>query len=283
MKKEAIIIAVFAFQLVLVSAIPGFAAAKFGLVYDIKGTAEIVNSLGKSTQLDRSRHLLLPVKVGDRIRTSANAKVTVVALNSKIGYEIKGNSEGVVEANGIRSIKGELKSSAGYAVPTGQSSGPMGAIILRGRDKGECMTPISPANTSVVTLTPELSWSVNCKEISKVSLRIVENRKVIYSTATEGTSIKVPEGLLKYGRSYAWIIDAGQASAAVESEFSIPPDFQVGMIQEKMAANANGERDVTSRISYMFYLVENDLREQARAELDSLKKEFPENDYLKEL
>lgn len=268
---------------VLCSALPCFAATKFGMVYEIGGKVEIVNPLGKNTHLERGKHILLPVRVGDRIKTLDNGRVVVVSLNSRIGYEIAPNSEARVESSAIKAIRGEVRASGGYAVPAGQNSGPIGAIVLRGFDNGQCITPISPSNSSIITLTPLLSWSVACKDIKSVSVRIIEERKVLFETSTTGTSVKVPAGVLKHGRTYAWIVDAGQTTAGAESEFSIPGEAAAKEIEEKITAYSAEEKDLTKRLSHLFFLANNDLKDTARDELEQLKREFPENDYLKEL
>lgn len=270
-------------MLVICSVLPGFAATKFGMVFEISGNAEIISPIGKNTHLERGKHILLPVKVGDRIKTLENSRVIVVSLNNRTGYEIAPNSEARVENSGITAVRGDVKASSGYAVPSGQSSGPIGAMVLRGHDNGQCITPLSPANSSIITLTPVLSWSVACKDIKSASVRIIEDRKVLFEAPAIGTSVKVPAGVLKYGRTYAWIVDAGQTTAGAESEFSIPAEAMVKSIEEKMSAHLLAEQDLTKRLSHLFFLANNDLKDSARGELEQLQKEFPDNDYLKEL
>jgi hypothetical protein len=272
-----------ALMIVVCSAVPGFAATKFGMVFEISGKAEIINPLGKNTHLERGKHILLAVKVGDRIKTFENSRVVVVSLNSKTGYEIVPNSEARVENSAITAIRGEVKASSGYIVPSGQNTGPIGAIVLRGHDNGQCITPLTPTNSSIITLTPVLSWAVACKDIKSATVRIIEDRKVLFETPAIGTFVKVPAGVLKYGRTYAWIVDAGQTTAGAESEFSIPTEATVKAIEEKIAAQIQTEKDLTKRLSHLFFLANNDLKDSAREELERLQKEFPENDYLKEL
>lgn len=272
-----------ALMFITCSVVPGFAATKFGMVYEISGKAEIVNPLGKNTRLERGKHILLPVKVGDRIRTLENSRVIVVSLGNKTGYEIAPNSEAKVESAAITATRGTVKVSSGYAVPSGQNTGPIGAIVLRGHDNGQCITPLSPVNSTVATLTPVLSWAVACNDVKVSLVRIIEDRKVLTEITANGTSVKVPAGVLKYGRTYAWIADAGQTSAGAESEFSIPSESMVEVIQERISARVPGEKDLTTRLSYLFFLANNDLKDNARAELEQLQKEFPDNDYLKDL
>lgn len=282
MKQATISSVITALLLVICSVVPGTAATKFGVIYDISGKAEIISPAGKSFPLERGKHILLPVKVGDRIKTLENSRVIVVSMNNKTGYEIVPNSEARVENGAITVMRGNVKISSGYAVPSGQSSGPIGAMVLRGHDSSRCLIPLSPSNGSIITLTPTLSWSVACKDIKPVSVRVTENSKLLFETAANGISVKMPAGVLKYGGTYAWSIDSGQAAAVAENKFSIPSEAMIKSIEEKMAMNAQ-ENDLTKRLSYLFFLANNDLNDQARYELEQLQKEFPDNEYLKEL
>jgi hypothetical protein len=160
----------------------------------------------------------------------------------------------------------------------------MAAMVFRGDTTPDrCITPISPASTTIITTSPELSWGITCKDVSRVSVRIIEDGKVIYEKSTGDTMLKVPTEVLKYGHDYVWSVDAGQVAGRAESEFSILEEAQIAPVKEKMVANNFGDRDLAKRLSYVFFLIDNDLKDLARKEIEELRKEFPDNYYLKDI
>lgn len=266
------------------SAMPGYAATKFGLVYDVKGKAELINTVGKSTALEKGKHILMPVRVGDKIRTGEESKVMIVSLKGKSGFEIGPNSEAKVEIAAVVALSGMVKISSGYNVPSGSSSGPMAAMVFRGpTNPDRCITPVSPVSTTIITTSPTLSWGITCKDVAKVTVSIIEDGHVVYEKSTENTSLKIPADVLKHGYDYAWTVDAGPVAGRSESEFSILTESQIASVKGKMAAYDLTDKDIAKRLSYIFFLIENDLKDIARAEIEVLRREFPDNYYLKDI
>lgn len=284
MHKRTITTSLLASCFIVLLALPGYAATKFGLIYDIRGKAELVNPVGKSISLEKGKHILMPVRVGDRIKTGDHSKVIIVSLKGKEGYEISPNSEAKVEGASVAALSGGVKASRGYNVPSGSSSGPMAAMVFRGASNPDrCITPVSPVNTTIISNSPELSWGITCKDVDKVTVRIIEDGKVSYEASTSTTSLKVPAAILKYGHDYAWTVDAGPVAGRAESEFSILSESQLASVKEKMAAYDPADKDLAKRMSYVFFLIETDLKDVARDEVEKLKKEFPDNYYLKDI
>lgn len=285
MRRALVIVLMAVFCLVLGLATSDAAREKSGIIYDIKGKAELVNSSGKTVLLERGRHLLLPVREGDRIITGDAGRVIVVSTANRTGYEIAPNSEVRVDSTTVSAIRGSIKSSGGFSIPSGKTSGPMGAMVFRSDDKTEqCISMVSPANCSIMTLTPQLVWKTGCAGTGNVKVRITDsNKKVVFETESAVSSLSVPAGVLQYGHVYSWRVSDGSASVRGDSDFTVLSESLVERVKGHVASVKASDKDVPARLSLMFYLLENNLKDDAKAEYSSLISEFPDNGYLKEL
>ncbi|MBI4823418.1 MAG: hypothetical protein HY805_04200 [Nitrospirae bacterium] len=254
---------------------------KFGMVFDIQGTVEVKTSDGRLIKLRKDRHVLYPIKDGDRINVMAGGRVVIVSIKGKQGYEILSNSSVEITEGRIRTIKGTVNIKEGFHAPEEGAGGQIGAVVLRSSIKEPCIRTVSPVNTSILDLTPELVWRLDCKGIKKVSVRILTGKDVIFSRDTEVNSMKVPEGILKYGETYRWLVDGGPVGI-FGGTFLIPEEQEVKNINEKIASLKAG-KDLSERLSYVFYLLGNGLNEHAKSEIELLEREFPENEYIREL
>jgi hypothetical protein len=252
----------------------------FGLIFDIQGNAEIRDSEGKITKLKRSGHLLRPVKEGDRIRV-ANGRVVIVSMKENKGYEIVSNSEALVKDKKIIAVKGKISEVRGLHPPGEGTKGSIGGIVLR--KVKPCMRAISPVNTYILESTPELVWENNCYKEKKVTVKIICEERIIFSAESEGSSIKVPETILKYGKEYRWIVDSGRAYNISEGAFYVHEENEIKNIRENITHYTQYGSDLPLRLSYIFYLLDKNLNEMAKAEIKRLNVDFPENTYIKQL
>lgn len=258
-----------------------YGGEKFGMVFDVEGNVELKQGHGASIKLKKDRHILHPLKDGDRINVIGSGKIIIVSLKEKQGYEVTSNSSAVIEGGRIKAIKGVVNIKEGFHAPKEGADGPIGAVVLRGIIKEPCIKTLSPVNTAILSLMPELKWDITCKGLKKVSIKILAAREVIFNVETEGVSLKVPEGILRYGETYRWLVDAGTPYGIVGGTFSIPQEEEIKIIQEKL--NSHKSPDLSQRLSYIFYLIENRLNEYAKSEIEGLEREFPENNYIREL
>lgn len=261
----------------------------FGEVFDVQGKVTILNKDGEKTVLTRDRHILYPVREGDRIKVEKTGKVVVMPYNDRHGYEILSNSEVRVANGKIVKIKGTVnikeilhppkyRGDNGREAGTGTLKG--GFLTLRGA--GPCVRAVSPVNTTVLELTPEFRWENNCGD-KKVVIKISENNKEIFRLEHTGSHTMVPEGALKYGKEYIWEISTSESGEEVIGRFSIPEEEKVKSIKEQILSYKQLYSDLSHRLSYLFYLLDNNLSELARAEIEKLKAEFPENSYIEQL
>ena len=268
--------------------IPGlaFGAPKFGMVFDIEGTAVLTTARGKTITLNKARHLLKPIREGDKIEVS-QGKVVIVSLKDKKGYEILANSIAQIKDKTVLTIKGTVTAKAGLRAPTGAAGGPigsmvLGAIVLRSPLSVPCISTVSPINSAILTLTPVLKWALNCKGAgTEVSVKVLAERKVIFETSTESTSVKVPDGVLEYGETYRWLVDGGPYGI-MGGTFSVPEKDKITSITEDIN-HYKKQDDLSQRISYIFFLHNNRLNEYAAMETEKLQREFPENEYIREV
>jgi hypothetical protein len=276
-----VVMVVVLFLLVL----PGLAlgAEKFGMIFDIMGNAALKSAEGDVTELKRSKHILQPVKVGDTIEVSGAGRVLVVSIKDKKGYELLSDTTAKVQSTGMAKLRGTVRVKEGYNVPAERVKVVLGGIVMRDATRGMCIKTVSPLNTSVLTLTPNLRWKNTCKGSKIVTVMVLKEGDVVFEIMTEKNSVTIPAGLLKEGQSYRWLIDGGPASAILGGTLhTLNKDF-ADMILQKKASFAQQGAELPERLSFLFLLMAQNLVELAEAEIDRLQGDFPENAFIQEL
>ncbi len=270
--------------LALISVLPGlvFGAHKFGVIFDVMGDATLISSKGKVKALKRSKHILSAVREGDTIKLNGTGKVVIVSIKDKIGYVITHDAEIIIEGDTVKAVKGDLQVKEGFSVPQGGAKGPIGAIVLRNSIRKSCIEIVSPFNTSVITYTPTLKWKNSCKGLISVSVKVLEDRTVVFDTVTKGTSVQVAAGTLKPGITYRWLVDGGASVGIVGGTFTTVEQNVIDLVGTAKGS-LSGKSELPELLSYLFMLLENDLNEMADIELAGLERKFPDNEYIKEI
>jgi len=256
------------------------AAAQAGYIFDIKGTAYLKSAGGKTIALKRSEHILYAVREGDRVSVE-KGRVVIASLKESKGYEIGDNSEGVAKPGGMVAVRGKISELTGLHAPGSASPGSMGGFVVRG--VRPCIRALSPVSTTILDPAPVLSWENRCPGDRKVTVKIISGDTVVYSAASEGNSLKVPDKVLAFGNEYRWIVDSGKANNVSGGVFSLPSEAEAEEFGRKMAAFKEHKEDLSFRLSCVFFLVDNNLNDLARAEIKTLKADFPENEHLKKM
>jgi hypothetical protein len=264
--------------------VPGlsFAGKKFGIIFDVKGNVVMYDSKGNSQKLKRSRHILKPVSVGDRIEIDGAGRILIVSIDKKMGYELQSNSSAMIEAGGIKTLKGTIDEKEGFNVPLAGNRGAIGATVLRSSMRKPCLRTIYPLNTTVETLTPKLKWEYSCKDKKSVFIKVIEGRKIIFEAKAEGQTINLPKNILKYGTTYRWLVDGG-SKGIIGGAFSTIQEDTKKELDERSKQIAVYRKDMSERLSYIFFLLENDIKHLAQAEVESLQKDFPDNTFMKQM
>jgi len=256
------------------------AAGQAGYIFDIKGTAELKNSKGKTITLKRSEHILYAVREGDRIKVE-KGRVVVASLKESKGYEIGDNSEGMAMLGRMVAVRGKVSELRGLHTPSQTSSGSMGGFVVR--SVRPCIRATSPVSTTIIDPTPVLSWENKCPGDRKVTVKIISGDTVLFSAESEGSSLKVPEKVLAFGNEYRWIVDSGQVNNVSGGVFSLPSEAEAQEFSRKIATFRERKEDLSFRLSCVFFLIDNNLNDLARAEIKTLKADFPENEHIKKL
>lgn len=256
------------------------AAAQAGYIFDIKGTAELTGADGKTISLNRSRHILYAVREGDRIKVE-KGRVVVASLKESKGYEIGDNSEGMAKLGRMVAVRGKVSEMAGLHAPGNTSGGSMGGFVVR--SVRPCIRATSPVSTTIIDPTPLLSWENKCPGDRKVTVKIISGDTVLFSAESEGSSLRVPGKVLAYGNEYRWIVDSGKANNVSGGVFSLPPEAETRDLQKRIAAFEERRDDLSFRLSYVFFLVDNNLNDLAKVQVRALKADFPDNEYLKKM
>ncbi len=256
------------------------AAQQAGYIFDIQGTAQLKSAEGKTITLKRSEHLLYAVKDGDRIKVE-KGRVVVASLKESRGYEIGDNSEGVARLGRVVAVKGKVSELQGLHAPGKTASGSMGGFVVR--SVKPCIRATSPVNTTIMNLTPQLTWENKCPGDKKVTVKIISGDTVLFSAESADNFLKVPAKVLAYGNEYRWIVDSGKVNNVSGGVFSLPSQAEADEIGRKIASFEERRQDLSFRLSYVFFLVDNNLNDLARAEVKALKTDFPDNEYLKKM
>lgn len=274
------ILLIFCGAVVIFAAGHAGAAQQTGYIFDVQGTAQLKSAEGKTVTLKRSEHLLYAVKDGDRIKVE-KGRVVVASLKESRGYEIGDNSEGVARSGKVVAVRGKVSELQGLHAPGKTASGSMGGFVVR--SVKPCIRAVSPVSTTIIDLTPQLAWENKCPGDKKVTVKIISGDTVLFSAESGDNSLKVPAKVLAWGNEYRWIVDSGKVNNVSGGVFSLPSQAEADEIGRKIASFKERREDLSFRLSYVFFLVDNNLNDLARAEVRALKTDFPDNEYLKKM
>lgn len=260
-----------------------FAAETSWKIFEIKGKASIQTDSGKH-ELTNAKNLLETVRKGSRIKVEGAGKVVVVSLKNRQAFEIGDNSEGVVEEDQVKALKGTVSIKKGFALPKA-NDGRMGGIVMRGAgNTRSCLKAISPSNTAIVDLSPELRWENNCDGLNQVTITVLADERVVHTAESGTTSFKVPAGVLKPGSRYMWMIDGGADFDMASGVFTVLPDADRKEVADKLAEYAKtGGDDVAEMLAYIYFIDGKGLHEMTRLESAKIRKRFPGSEGLKDL
>jgi co-chaperonin GroES (HSP10) len=256
------------------------AAVQTGYIFDIQGSAQLMNAEGKKIILKKGEHLLYAVKDGDRIKVE-KGKVVIASLKDSKGYEVGSNSEAVARPGGIVAVKGSVSEIKGLHTPGKAGSGSIGGFVVRGAKP--CIKAVSPVNTSIISTTPTLNWENRCSGDKQVMVKIISGDSVLFSRQTREESLAVPGDILGYNQEYRWIVDSGKLNNISGGVFSLPSAEEARDITRQIALYEQGKNDISLHLSYVFFLIDNNLNDLARVQIKTLKHEYPDNEYLKKM
>jgi hypothetical protein len=267
---------------------PLHGANSFGVIFDISGNAEIQGADKTVLHLQKTKHLLYPVKVGDIIKTKAKGKVLIISRKDSKGYEILPDSTAVVREDSVKASRGTVNIKQGYYTPADSlqqqktGEGRPGATVMRGR-RISCISLLSPVDTAIIDLSPILKWENHCKGVKKYTVRIMRDTKLIISSETENNFFKIPEGMLAYNETYDWFVTEDLKKHAVGGRFFLPKENKAAEIQAHIKQYGLNKNDLGGRLSLFFFFLDNYLNDNADEEIAKLAKEFPENEYIMNL
>ena len=257
-----------------------YAAVQTGYIFDVQGSAQLTSAQGKKIALKKGEHLLYAVKEGDRIKVE-KGKVVVASLKDSKGYEIGNNSEALAKPGTMVALKGSVSELKGLHAPGKAGSGSIGGFVVRGAKP--CIKALSPVSTAIISTAPTLSWENKCPGDKEVMIKIISGDSVLFSRQTREDSLAVPGNVLGYNKEYRWIVDSGKVNNVSGGVFSIPSAEEVSELTRQIARFEESKRDISFHLSYVFFLIDNNLNDLARVEVRALKSAYPDNEYLKKM
>lgn len=280
MKRILITLAAFYIVAGLGSAGMVYAAVQAGYIFDIQGSAQLTNAEGKKVSLKKGEHLLYSVREGDRIKVE-KGKVVIASLKDNKGYEIGNNSEAVARSGAVVAVRGSVSELKGLHAPGKSGAGSIGGFVVRGMRP--CLRAMSPVSTAIVSTTPVLTWENKCSGDKEVSVKIISGDNVLFSRQTRQSRLAVPQNILGYNKEYRWIVDSGTVNNVSGGVFSIPTADEVRELTREINLYEKRKSDISFRLSYVFFLIDMNLNDLARAEIQALKNEYPDNEHLKKM
>ena len=267
------------FVLIFLSVGQVLAAGEFGVIFDVEGDVQ-QTSTGKTVSLTKNQHLLGPVNEGDRISVAAG-RLVIVSIKENKAYEMRSGFQGLIKDNMLVSVKGKAVVRTGLDLPNRGLGGPIGGFVVRAPPS--CIRAVSPANTWIIDLTPELRWQNNCSKGKRMTVKVIAGDSIIYGAEVTGDSLRLGQGVLKYGEDYRWVVDAGGAYNIGEAYFSVHEQTDAERISAVVAHSMEGGRDIASRLSYAFFLLSENVMDEARKEIGKLHSDFPRNEQIRKL
>jgi len=261
----------------------GKAQADDWRIFGAHGTVQITPKGGNPAVINNEKSLMMKVANGSTIKIIGKGKVVVVSLKSRKALEIGDNSTALVAPDTIRALSGTVSPKSGFAQPTGKD-GKMGGIVMRGKaNQRSCIKAISPINTTIPALTPELRWENRCSGLSRVNLTILSDERVVHSAEVSTLpSYKVPENILKEGNRYLWMIDGGASFDMASGVFLVTTATEREELLQRMK-DVNSSTSTEDRIAYVYFLSDRGFSEMAREEGNRLRAAFPEASALSDL
>ncbi len=267
----------------LLIAAPVFAADTVWKIFDIKGKASVKTDKSAHS-LSNDKNLLETVRKGSLVKVDGSGKVVIVSLKTRQAFEVGDNSEAVVEDDQVRALKGSVSVKKGFTLPKG-NVGKMGGIVMRGTgNTRSCLKALSPINTAIIDMTPELVWENNCDGLKQVTITLLADEKVVHSAETGDNSFKIPSGVVQPGNRYMWLVDGGANFDMASGIFTVLTEADKKEVLDRMAAYAQeGGDDVAVIISYIYFLDGKGMHELTSQESGKIKQRFPGAEGLKEL
>jgi hypothetical protein len=268
---------------VLLLPVFAYAADNSWKVFEVKGRASLITETGTRV-LSNDKSLLETVRKGNRIKVEGSGRVVIVSLKTRQAYEVGDNSEALVEEEQVRAIKGTVAVKKGFSLPKA-NEGRMGGIVMRGAgNTRSCLKAISPMNTAIIDLSPELRWENNCDGLKQVTITVLADERIVQTAESGDSSYKIPAGVLQPGNRYMWLVDGGANFDMASGVFTVLAEADRGETAARIAefSTVSGD-DVAAMIAYIYYLDGKGLNELTRLESDKLRKRFPDSEGLKEL
>jgi hypothetical protein len=252
-------------------------------IFGAQGTVQIAQKGGDPFTINNDKSPMMKVSEGSTILVKGKGKVVLVSLKSRQAFEIGENSTAQVDPTTIRALKGAVNPKSGFAPPTGKD-GKMGGIVMRSTGNlRSCLKAISPINTAILALTPELRWDNRCNGLSKVNLTILSDERVVHSAEIPSvSSYRLPENILKEGSRYLWMIDGGASFDMASGVFMVTGGKERDEVLQRMK-EATSVTTPEDRLAYIYFLSDRGFAEMAKEEGSRLRSAFPEASGLSEL
>lgn len=258
---------------------PNVISKNFGLIYDLRGFVELKKPDQFPIALERDKHILHLIQNEDKIRTSEDSMAIILSLGSKLAYELAPSTLVHIKSGKLFTIRGKTRQIGRFYSPRLTTSDTTYTLTVNDHAETSCLNVLTPVDTFIISVTPKLRWLNLCPGSKQVMLRIIHKDKIIYQVATGETQYKVPKDLLEYDNTYQWYVD-GDSNGISGGTFSIKDESSVkNILKRKLSAREN-PNDITSWLSYIFFLRDNKLKDMILSEVKNFKDKFPDNPYM---
>ncbi len=256
------------------------------MVTDIKGTTTVTET-GKPKPLT----LLYYLTPGAELHLATGGTVVITYFTKPMEFTLAGPAEVTISADGPRVTKGN---KAGVRTLDNRRADAVKKIEAVQRERMTFATvqmrsvkprleAAVPANTNVLSTTPEFSWT-ELPGITQYRFVLMDSSgTALYERSLDGTMLRLPKAnALKYGSAYGWRVEAEIPPGPTVSATAIFNVIDAARAKSIAAARPKPGAPFSERLIFAARLESEGLGGEARQAWAELARERPDNETLRD-
>ena len=261
------------------------AAQTVAIITDLTGKVSMQGAAAK-----RDITILSEISVGTRLQIDGGAHVVVLYTGSGDEYAFNGPTliefrAGAPEAiSGTKPLKRTSAVGKGADIRIRTASTMQAGYVMRSGRAAAQLKLLSPMGSKTLETTPEFRWQ-DLQPGAKYQFELTdETGKSLYETSVQGTALKLPVSVvLKDGVGYTWEVSVRLADGR---RYLSAGDFSLATAELRARAEAlrpTTGAPVSERVAYAAWLMQENLKDEARKYWRALAAERPDDARLKVL
>lgn len=155
-----------------------YAEEKFGLVFYVEGGVTLMRA-GINTSLNKTEHIVYPVREGDKIITGDSGRALIVSYKKNRGYEMAPKSEVFIYKGDVAVVKGSVAIKEGLRTSDGSAGDvSIGGKVMIGREGNIPDDEVPGRLVNVFSLLEDGKTEEAKKEIDALSKKFPESQYI---------------------------------------------------------------------------------------------------------